>query len=145
MSFPSLFFFFFFFNDPATTEIYTLSLHDALPICRTTPRRAAGGDPPGAGRAATRRRGRRETVARHPHPDRAGVPRRRDHPSQRGDPGSTPGPEQTRRERGGRRPTHTAGRGRDDVDVGRTAHEQEDRPADHRPAASPLPSDFERE
>src|SRR5260221_6692393 len=28
---------FFFFNDTATTEIYTLSLHDALPIC-------AGGD-----------------------------------------------------------------------------------------------------
>src|SRR5947209_19079782 len=27
-------FFFFFFNDPATTEIYTLSLHDALPISR---------------------------------------------------------------------------------------------------------------
>src|SRR3990170_5865232 len=27
-------FFFFFFNDTATTEIYTLSLHDALPICR---------------------------------------------------------------------------------------------------------------
>src|SRR5207237_8859414 len=25
---------FFFFNPPATTEIYTLSLHDALPICR---------------------------------------------------------------------------------------------------------------
>src|SRR5688572_1144832 len=25
-------FFFFFFNDPATTAIYTLSLHDALPI-----------------------------------------------------------------------------------------------------------------
>src|SRR5439155_10940932 len=25
--------FLFFFNDPATTEIYTLSLHDALPIC----------------------------------------------------------------------------------------------------------------
>src|SRR5438477_12575457 len=25
-------FFFFFFNDPAPTEIYTLSLHDALPI-----------------------------------------------------------------------------------------------------------------
>src|SRR5205085_10340767 len=24
---------FFFFNDPTTTEIYTLSLHDALPIC----------------------------------------------------------------------------------------------------------------
>src|SRR5438034_11380628 len=28
----SLFFLFFFFNDTATTEIYTLSLHDALPI-----------------------------------------------------------------------------------------------------------------
>src|SRR6266498_4185288 len=26
---------FFFFNDTATTEIYTLSLHDALPICLT--------------------------------------------------------------------------------------------------------------
>src|SRR2546426_12831808 len=30
---------FFFFNDTATTEIYTLSLHDALPICY----RAGGG------------------------------------------------------------------------------------------------------
>src|SRR4051794_12405982 len=28
----------FFFNDTATTEIYTLSLHDALPICRRRPR-----------------------------------------------------------------------------------------------------------
>src|SRR6478672_4686090 len=28
-------FLFFFFNDTATTEIYTLSLHDALPNCRT--------------------------------------------------------------------------------------------------------------
>src|SRR2546426_984645 len=26
----------FFFNDTATTEIYTLSLHDALPICTTS-------------------------------------------------------------------------------------------------------------
>src|SRR5262245_63862529 len=32
-------FFFFFFNDTATTEIYTLSLHDALPI--TPARRSA--------------------------------------------------------------------------------------------------------
>src|SRR2546430_15339024 len=32
LTFPSGFFFFF-FNDTATTEIYTLSLHDALPIC----------------------------------------------------------------------------------------------------------------
>src|SRR2546430_8747914 len=31
---PLCFFFFFFFNDTATTEIYTLSLHDALPIYR---------------------------------------------------------------------------------------------------------------
>src|SRR2546426_12376012 len=29
----ALLFFFFFFNDTATTEIYTLPLHDALPIC----------------------------------------------------------------------------------------------------------------
>src|SRR3989441_7956450 len=29
---PPMIFFFFFFNDTATTEIYTLSLHDALPI-----------------------------------------------------------------------------------------------------------------
>src|SRR5690242_21829437 len=29
---PLSMFFFFFFNDPSTTEIYTLSLHDALPI-----------------------------------------------------------------------------------------------------------------
>src|SRR3989442_8233584 len=32
MSRPRSLFFFFFFNDTATTEIYTLSLHDALPI-----------------------------------------------------------------------------------------------------------------
>src|SRR6266511_3092599 len=48
-------FFFFFFNDTATTEIYTLSLHDALPICRigqrtqrlgTHPHRQLSGAPP---------------------------------------------------------------------------------------------------
>src|SRR5256885_14039276 len=33
-------FFFFFFNDTATTEIYTLPLHDALPIS------ASAGEPP---------------------------------------------------------------------------------------------------
>src|SRR3712207_8961632 len=42
---------FFFFNDTATTEIYTLSLHDALPISRRPP-----GRPPSRGRAARRRR-----------------------------------------------------------------------------------------
>src|SRR3712207_8331718 len=35
--------FVFFFNDTATTEIYTLSLHDALPICRRHPRGVGGG------------------------------------------------------------------------------------------------------
>src|SRR5438874_13748597 len=30
---PLFFFLFFFFHNPAPTEIYTLSLHDALPIC----------------------------------------------------------------------------------------------------------------
>src|SRR6266705_5049557 len=42
-----LFFFFFFFTDTATTEIYTLSLHDALPIPRPL-RRLAGAQPDGA-------------------------------------------------------------------------------------------------
>src|SRR5258708_40331425 len=43
-----IFFLFFFFNDTATTEIYTLSLHDALPIL--SPDVAAGGG--GAGGVA---------------------------------------------------------------------------------------------
>src|SRR2546427_7663851 len=33
---------FFFFNDTATTEIYTLSLHDALPICARLARHHRG-------------------------------------------------------------------------------------------------------
>src|SRR5256885_12224831 len=44
-------FLFFFFNDTATTEIYTLSLHDALPICGRVfrhPRHARHGRPGGA-------------------------------------------------------------------------------------------------
>src|SRR5438445_7805843 len=44
---------FFFFHDRATTDIYTLSLHDALPICRTH-RACSGRRTPGR-----RRRGRR--------------------------------------------------------------------------------------
>src|SRR2546430_3478424 len=39
-------FLFFFFNDTATTEIYTLSLHDALPIYRAEVRPAAVKDVP---------------------------------------------------------------------------------------------------
>src|SRR3712207_8629623 len=51
---------FFFFNDTATTEIYTLSLHDALPIW------AGGGATPG-------RRSRTSRSRRSPSP-RAGSP-----------------------------------------------------------------------
>src|SRR6266852_6822990 len=57
---PSLLLFlFFFFNDTATTEIYTLSLHDALPILERfgKPKVAAEGGPPprpGKDRKSTR-------------------------------------------------------------------------------------------
>src|SRR5256885_5391907 len=47
--------FFFFFNDTATTEIYTLSLHDALPI---------SGQPRRQGRGAAHRPGRGAIVCR---------------------------------------------------------------------------------
>src|SRR6478736_9367674 len=57
-------FFFFFFNDTATTEIYTLSLHDALPISssRQGPRHCA---PPRRGRR--RRRDRKSTRLNSSH------------------------------------------------------------------------------
>src|SRR3989442_3841628 len=59
--------FFFFFNDTATTEIYPLSLHDALPIC---PRRPHGRDQP----AARRDRVRPLTLGgRRPAPARAAL------------------------------------------------------------------------
>src|SRR2546422_7295897 len=63
---------FFFFNDTATTEIYTLSLHDALPIsgrsarrcCRLATRtpsaRRAGSPATGRGHASRRRSWRSE-------------------------------------------------------------------------------------
>src|SRR5688572_33471837 len=38
-----IYFFFFFFNDTATTEIYTFSLHDSLPICSRCGRRRPDG------------------------------------------------------------------------------------------------------
>src|SRR5688572_31757490 len=47
-----LFFFFFFFNDTATTEIYTLSLHDALPISGSGPRAIPGRRRVAPGRSA---------------------------------------------------------------------------------------------
>src|SRR3712207_7581637 len=50
---------FFFFNDTATTEIYTLSLHDALPISRRREGRLRGAlparAPEGRGRRGLRR------------------------------------------------------------------------------------------
>src|SRR5256885_3807940 len=56
-------FFFFFFNDTATTEIYTLSLHDALPISRVRgagPALEAALGAPGAAAMAGHRTGRSE-------------------------------------------------------------------------------------
>src|SRR5260370_25921402 len=55
--------FFFFFNDTATTEIYTLSLHDALPICSPLCRMGT----PLPGRAAWRRHGPARQGARSGH------------------------------------------------------------------------------
>src|SRR2546429_6646929 len=47
--------FFFFFNDTATTEIYTLSLHDALPICDQTRGQMHSACRPGPWRAGASR------------------------------------------------------------------------------------------
>src|SRR3712207_7955174 len=58
---------FFFFNDTATTEIYTLSLHDALPIFLRAGRRRSGRL--GRGRRAGHLGADGPTVAR----DRAGL------------------------------------------------------------------------
>src|SRR2546422_7853190 len=49
MSRPPHYTFFFFFNDTATTEIYTLSLHDALPIYRSRLGKVFVLDPTGVG------------------------------------------------------------------------------------------------
>src|SRR3712207_6895095 len=48
----------FFFNDTATTEIYTLSLHDALPICRGASQRHPAGLAPGRPAPVARGAGR---------------------------------------------------------------------------------------
>src|SRR2546429_8243262 len=48
---PHVFYIFFFFNDTATTEIYTLSLHDALPISRIQPGALRGDHHAGADRS----------------------------------------------------------------------------------------------
>src|SRR5439155_22335310 len=54
---------FFFFTDTSTTEIYTLSLHDALPICFAGPR--AAGRAPAAARADRSLHSARRSLA-HP-------------------------------------------------------------------------------
>src|SRR4051794_41219805 len=59
---------FFFFNDPAPTEIYTLSLHDALPIS----------PPVGIDRGSSSRRRERP---RHGPPDRKSTRLNSSHPS----------------------------------------------------------------
>src|SRR6266513_5588517 len=57
---------FFFFNDTATTEIYTLSLHDALPISRASSHRAPG-RPAASRRPRRRRRDRKSTRLNSSH------------------------------------------------------------------------------
>src|SRR2546422_7674162 len=65
------FFSFFFFNDTATTEIYTLSLHDALPISRHDAKRDDSPRPSsGPGLAALGRPGESVRRGRAPRPDR---------------------------------------------------------------------------
>src|SRR3712207_7026108 len=79
-----------FFNDTATTEIYTLSLHDALPIYQpprpepggrpaARPGRVAGGDP---GRHADRRGGRLHDPQRPREGGPHGHPRSEEHTSE---------------------------------------------------------------
>src|SRR2546426_8728088 len=62
-----LLFSFFFFNDTATTEIYTLSLHDALPI---SPRGAGSLESRATGRGGAPQ-GRRQPVNQSPGASRA--------------------------------------------------------------------------
>src|SRR5688572_31755598 len=70
-----IFFVFFFFTDTATTEIYTLSLHDALPISQ----REAVRHGRAAALASRRRRAR---AARAFHRDRRGNARSEEHTSE---------------------------------------------------------------
>src|SRR5256885_13155970 len=62
---------FFFFNDTATTEIYTLSLHDALPIWAARPGNAGGAGrecSSGSGGGGLRPAGGGRAPARPPSP-----------------------------------------------------------------------------
>src|SRR3712207_9020695 len=66
------FFYFFFFNDTATTEIYTLSLHDALPISpeREIPRKLGMTDSLKTLASSSVRQSLRGTVVLHADADR---------------------------------------------------------------------------
>src|SRR2546426_12101679 len=66
LHFPILFFFF--FNDTATTEIYTLSLHDALPISTRSCASPAPSRRQAAQAACRRRGGERDGCHRADHP-----------------------------------------------------------------------------
>src|SRR5688572_31841494 len=54
----------FFFNDPSTTEIYTLSLHDALPISTSTQTTVTSTGPPFACTASRTATGSRASTTR---------------------------------------------------------------------------------
>src|SRR2546430_6272843 len=74
---------FFFFNDTATTEIYTLSLHDALPIYPVDGERAPVGNhgaPLDA--AVVRQHGENRIAARQVRIDIVGAPRSEEHTSE---------------------------------------------------------------
>src|SRR2546429_2329429 len=70
---------FFFFNDTATTEIYTLSLHDALPISDL---RSTAGRSPGTAAAGTAAPDRMRTVRRCPSHRSAAAARSEEHTSE---------------------------------------------------------------
>src|SRR5690348_18440065 len=65
---PHTLFFSFFFNDTATTEIYTLSLHDALPISRSRCRRGRGCRGCASPCGRSHRRDRKSTRLNSSHP-----------------------------------------------------------------------------
>src|SRR2546427_9795045 len=71
---------FFFFNDTATTEIYTLSLHDALPISKAPSQDRGAPSPPATARPTSARR--RHSPARLYRRDRTGTGRSEEHTSE---------------------------------------------------------------
>src|SRR5690348_17447633 len=71
----------FFFNDPATTEIYTLSLHDALPISRDRGCDAAPSSPDGTATHPSAPARRAAPARRRAGPDRKSTRLNSSHPS----------------------------------------------------------------